>query len=211
MDIKITFDAPKGWARRALLYVATPLALVGVTAAIASAGPMNPIDTLWIAAPHQISAALLKANLDDLQTQCTANENQSNSLQSQATTLQTTVNTLTAAVTKLQAPTRMCGQTMGLDGNRGGYKGLATVCHGVGACSSKAHVCSLAEVEAALAAGEAQPNAGQVAILGGQPDDCSRWGSASPGFYTTAFDPADWGPTKLPCNAPLNFVCCEWP
>jgi hypothetical protein len=69
MEIKITLDAPKGWTRRALLYVATPLALVGVTAAIASAGPMNPIDTSWIAAPNKISAALLKANLDDLQIQ----------------------------------------------------------------------------------------------------------------------------------------------
>jgi hypothetical protein len=46
--IKIKLDAPKGWTRRLLLYVATPLALVGVTAAIASAGPMNPIVTSWI-------------------------------------------------------------------------------------------------------------------------------------------------------------------
>jgi hypothetical protein len=106
MEIKISVDAPKGWTRRVLLYVATPLALVGVTAAIASAGPMNPIDTSWIAAPHQISAALLKANLDDLQTQCTANQTQATSQQAQITSLQTQVATL-------QSPIVARSRTMG--------------------------------------------------------------------------------------------------
>jgi hypothetical protein len=95
MDIKIAFDAPKGWTRRALLYVATPLALVAVTAAIASAGPVNPIDTSWIAAPNPISAALLKGNLDDLQKQSTDLQATAAQIDTRLTTIE---NTLTLSI-----------------------------------------------------------------------------------------------------------------
>jgi hypothetical protein len=70
LKITISVDAPKGWRRRALLYLVIPLALVAATAAIASAG-MNPIDASWIQSGGNISASKLSGNLSDLQTQLT--------------------------------------------------------------------------------------------------------------------------------------------
>jgi hypothetical protein len=65
MDINIRFslDAPRGWKRRLLLYVGTPLALVTAASALAYA-----YDTNWIAANQPVSASALKTDLDEIQT-----------------------------------------------------------------------------------------------------------------------------------------------
>lgn len=64
MDINIRFviDAPQGWKRRMLLYVATPLALVTAVSAVAYA-----YDTSWIGSTKPVSASALKTNLDEIQ------------------------------------------------------------------------------------------------------------------------------------------------
>jgi hypothetical protein len=66
MEIKIVIDAPKGWERRILLYVMTPIALVAAAAVGAHA-----YDTSWIQANAPVSAASLKADLDEAQTRLT--------------------------------------------------------------------------------------------------------------------------------------------
>jgi formylglycine-generating enzyme required for sulfatase activity len=62
MQIKITIDAPRGGLRRFALFIALPIAVVTAAAMAARA-----YDTSWIAAKQALSAAQLKANLDEVQ------------------------------------------------------------------------------------------------------------------------------------------------
>jgi hypothetical protein len=64
INIRLKIDAPTGWQRRVLLYVATPLALVAATAAIAHA----TIDTSWIGDGKPVLSSKLRENVVDLDT-----------------------------------------------------------------------------------------------------------------------------------------------
>lgn len=63
INIRFTIDAPKGWLRRVMLFVATPAALVAGSVAVASA-----YDTGWIESGMPISAASLAGLFEDVQT-----------------------------------------------------------------------------------------------------------------------------------------------
>lgn len=67
MDIRlhIRLDAPKGGLRRVVLFVAVPLALVGVTAVIARA-TLTPDPSTWAISGQPILAAALSSNLVQL-------------------------------------------------------------------------------------------------------------------------------------------------
>jgi hypothetical protein len=67
MEIRLVIDAPRGW--RVLLLVAMPMALVVGSAALAHA-----YDTSWIAPQRPVSAAKLKADLDEAQARIAALE-----------------------------------------------------------------------------------------------------------------------------------------
>jgi formylglycine-generating enzyme required for sulfatase activity len=69
MKIKITIDAPKGGLKRFALFVALPIAVV-----IAAAMVARGYDTSWIAANQPLTAAQLKANLDEVQARLAALE-----------------------------------------------------------------------------------------------------------------------------------------
>jgi hypothetical protein len=215
MEIKITLDAPKGWARRALLYVAAPLTVVSVTAAIASASPhMNPIDTTWVAAPNQISAAKLKGNLDDLQQQSTDVQAQNASLQTQ--------------VTKLSAPA-FCGETaLSYDGAltgaaQNGYPGAKALC--LAKCGgTTAHLCHADEMlkiaesgfigpqHSGWIAGGAWANDSGASILA---NDCEGFTSKSAQVSAATWSWWPTAPAGLPgrnqCDAAnkLPLFCCD--
>jgi len=67
MEIKIVVDAPKGWKRRVLLYVVTPVALVAATALIARAMVL-PVDAGWIEAGAPVSASDLASDFSAVNT-----------------------------------------------------------------------------------------------------------------------------------------------
>ena len=63
IHIRFTLDAPRGWKRRVLLHIVTPLGLVAAVSTLAVA-----YDTSWIASGQPVSANALKENLDEIQT-----------------------------------------------------------------------------------------------------------------------------------------------
>ncbi len=68
INIRLRLDAPAGWCRRVLLYVATPFALVATTAAIAHAA----IDTTWIGDGKPVLSSKLAENLNGLDVRLSA-------------------------------------------------------------------------------------------------------------------------------------------
>lgn len=78
-----TVETPRHWTRRTLFYVVTPLALVGITAAVARA----TMDTTWIVAGQPSSAGKLKTALDDAERRLALLKTSSASLQATVTSL----------------------------------------------------------------------------------------------------------------------------
>lgn len=64
VHIRLTIDAPEGWKRRVLLYVASPLAFVLAGVAVARAG--TPLDLSWIQSGQPVPASSMSAALSAL-------------------------------------------------------------------------------------------------------------------------------------------------
>lgn len=143
INIRFTIDAPRGGGRRILLFVVAPVALVGVTGAVAAA-----YETDWIEPGAQISASALRSLFD--------------AIQGDVDEVNTEVTGIGDRVTVLEDPGTpvvverngelysmgafFCGATAADDdGARGGYPATKTACEDE--CGSdSAHLCDTQEI-----------------------------------------------------------------
>jgi hypothetical protein len=143
INIRLKIDAPTGWQRRVLLYVATPLALVAATAAIAHA----TIDTTWIMNGQPVSAMKLAGNLNDLDARVSKP-------------------TITKMGKQFSIGATYCGVTattpgdLSALGGANAYAGAKAACQLVAACgnSLSAHMCSSEELTRTMQLGLPSPS-----------------------------------------------------
>jgi hypothetical protein len=88
MEIKIIIDAPKGWKRRVLMFVVTPVALVAALGAAAYA-TQQQLDTSWIGDTKPVSASSLSTDLANANANFTDLYAQLKALEPIAPTVQT--------------------------------------------------------------------------------------------------------------------------
>lgn len=186
-------------AKVAIRWFALPVAVLLGSFAVAHAA----IDTKWISTKAPVSASLLKANLDGLQTQIGSGR---------------FVATMGGKPYSVGA-TGYCGNTSGgYTGALGGYVGAKAACET--ACgSSSAHMCTAEEVVRTWQLGKAIAFSGyawysvglrgMTDTTGNTLNDCGSWNSSSSVHLGAVWDPMNQGVSVKSCNETHGVLCCD--
>jgi hypothetical protein len=213
MEIRILVDAPKGWKRRVLMFVVTPLAIVATTAIVARATVQN-VDTTWIQDGGPVSAtslttdfATVNSNFGDLQGQVTT-------LQGQAAKPVVTINGKQWSV-----GAALCGQTAATQGLiTGGYAGAKSLCQSACGGSASAHMCTTEELVRSVQAGmnittnmwcAGGVYASPITLQGvtSTLSDCAGWTSNAQG--QSALKWSNNAPEADTCISSYPIACCD--
>ena len=210
MEIKIVIDAPKGWKRRVLLYVVTPVALVAATALIARATVQN-VDASWIQSGSQVSASDLSNDFGTVNANFT-------SLDQRITALEA-FRTQATADGGYSLGATYCGLTTGTTGafTSGalvGYAAARPLCQT--ACgATTAHMCVGDEIVRTYQLGKSIPVTGWYSggVSGYSPttgaEDCTGWTEAAQLGAAWSANGTVGNPSLGNCSTSQPILCCN--
>lgn len=211
-EIRINIDAPRAGLRRLVLFVGLPVALVGVTAAIAHA-----YDTSFAAAGQQVKATSLKTALDDIQSRLVALESPVNHT---VITYGNGAQYSLGATFKTITPGPYDGLFLSPSGKTG-YAAAKEICEIV-TSSKSAHMCTSDEAVRSAATGNpivGNPSFGFYSWIStgvfsytGKPgpymSDCQGFTTASSGEFANTYYGGVY-PWPASCDGKYPIACCD--
>jgi hypothetical protein len=208
MEIRIVIDAPRGWKRRILFFVVTPVAMIAAVALVARATVQN-VDGTWVTSGGPVSAASLTSDLNAINANFTSVDQRLaavETFQSQATH---------AGAYSLGAV--YCGRTVNTEGTissgtASGYAAAKAQCASITGCSASAHMCTTEEMVRSGQLGVSIPTANAwisagMIVQGTLDNDCNGWTSNAMTYIGSVW--AGGTPQANYCNTPLPIACCD--